>query len=367
MKQNHLILITALLLATVQLKAQITVKTTGQVMVGEEYTGSDHLIPPSQFDTITVLKVFGPFNMAAGGRLRFGDANSLNAMNVAVGEAGTTDTDQLWLHGKKGTYLTSSAWAQDTVAYYDPLLGNFFKFNCDVKTSGVFIQSDSRFKEDIEPVEDVLSSLSGLEPVTYHLKPNFESNRNMGEVYTEKDKKDKEFFDKFYQELQQDPRRYGFLAQNVQEAFPLLVRTDKEGYRYVDYIGLIPILVQSINELQAKIARLNGETPIVSKAPTQSTMGNELSEDRVSAKLFQNAPNPFSNSTEIRYTLPESVTQAVVYIYDLQGKQVKSIAANGRGTASVTLNGNDLSAGMYIYALVADGQEIDSKRMILTK
>ena len=168
MKKINKTLVAAMLLATVSVNAQITVKPTGQVMVGEEYTGADHLIPPSQRDTITALKVFGPYNMGAGGRMRFGDAGSLNAMNVAVGELGSSDSDKLWLHGKLGTYLTSSAWVQDTVAYYDPSRGNFFKFNCDVKTSGVFIQSDSRFKDDIEPVENVLSSLSGLEPVTYH-------------------------------------------------------------------------------------------------------------------------------------------------------------------------------------------------------
>jgi hypothetical protein len=28
---------------------------------------------------------------------------------------------------------------------------------------------------------------------------------------------------------------------------------------------------------------------------------------------------------------------------------------------------SELAAGMYLYALIADGQEVDTKRMILTK
>ena len=59
--------------------------------------------------------------------------------------------------------------------------------------------------------------------------------------------------------------------------------------------------------------------------------------------------------------------QADLYIYDMQGKQVKRITVSDRGESAVTLHGSELQAGMYIYALIADGQEVDSKRMILTK
>jgi hypothetical protein len=38
-----------------------------------------------------------------------------------------------------------------------------------------------------------------------------------------------------------------------------------------------------------------------------------------------------------------------------------------RGDATVTIAGNELSAGMYLYALIADGKVVATKRMILTK
>ena len=85
------------------------------------------------------------------------------------------------------------------------------------------------------------------------------------------------------------------------------------------------------------------------------------------ARLYQNAPNPWNSETVIRYNLPESVMHADIYIYDMQGKQLKSIPAQGRGENRVTLTAHDLQAGMYIYALVADGNLVDSKQMILTK
>jgi hypothetical protein len=34
---------------------------------------------------------------------------------------------------------------------------------------------------------------------------------------------------------------------------------------------------------------------------------------------------------------------------------------------SVTIEGHTLKAGMYLYTLIADGKEVDTKRMILTK
>ena len=85
------------------------------------------------------------------------------------------------------------------------------------------------------------------------------------------------------------------------------------------------------------------------------------------AKLYQNAPNPWNSETVIRYSLPQDVSRADIYIYDMQGKQLMSIPAQGRGESQVVLTARDLKAGMYLYALVADGALIDSKQMILTQ
>jgi len=82
--------------------------------------------------------------------------------------------------------------------------------------------------------------------------------------------------------------------------------------------------------------------------------------------LYQNSPNPFSVSTKIEYYLPADVQKATIYIYDMNGTQLKSIPLNQKGNGSITINGNELKAGMYMYSLIADGQVVDTKRMILT-
>lgn len=83
--------------------------------------------------------------------------------------------------------------------------------------------------------------------------------------------------------------------------------------------------------------------------------------------LYQNTPNPFSNETTIEYYVNTMKANAFVVVYDLNGRELNrfSIAETGKGF--VTLNSDNMVAGMYIYSLVIDGQEIDSKKLVLSK
>ena len=357
-----LFLLAAFLLtgAANQVSAQLIIRNSGHAELGVKPSSNDP-------DTVTMLKIFGPIgDNKAAARITFGDS-----AYVAVGEYGTTDTDKIWLHGKNGFYITKGAGTPDALAYYDPSLSTHFNFNSDVQAIGFLVQSDERYKEDIEPVEDVLGSLQTLEPVTYRLKSHLAAGRMADAPLQGKNRSEMEANERYYQNLEKSSERYGFLAQNVKEVFPQLVHTDENGFMSVDYIGLIPILVQSINELRTELAAVKGEaqeedaTPMM-LSPQQSAQ-NELEAGLGVAKLDQNAPNPWNSETVIRYSLPESVGLAFIYIYDMQGAQLKSIPANGRGESQITLTARDLKAGMYLYALVADGTLIDSKQMILTK
>jgi hypothetical protein len=97
---------------------------------------------------------------------------------------------------------------------------------------------------------------------------------------------------------------------------------------------------------------------------TSDTLDSDLV---ANAFLYQNIPNPFTVSTEIKYFLPESVTNATIYIYNMNGLQIKSCPIQVKGNGSITINGSELKAGMYIYTLIAGGKEVDTKRMILTE
>ena len=327
-----------LLACASQVNAQLIIRNNGHAEVGTNPSVNDQ-------DSLTVLKIFGSDGETpAAARIAMG-----NGQDVMVGELGSS---RLQLHGKEGIYMTVKPGSQltDTIMYYDPSRSTAFNFAYDINASGIFLQSDERFKENIEPVENVLAPLMSLEAVSYNLKGDQRTAPGRRAAAGKQDE------------------RYGFLAQNVKDVFPQLVHTDNSGYMYVDYIGLIPILVQSINELQARLDAVESASQEAMPAALQAAQQTGQQELGVSAaKLYQNAPNPWSNETVIRYSLPQSVASADIYIYDMQGSQLKRIPAQGRGESQVTLTAHDLKAGMYIYALVADGALIDSKQMVITK
>ena len=376
---KFLLSIALIICATFVTNAQLYVDSLGIVQVGN----FEHDIFAEREswakDTTILLNIKGYGECWSNAKIAIGDASSLFAQNVSVGEVrnGDGDTDQLWLHGKKGVYYTAGNRSQDTIFYYDTNLGNDFHFNCNVLASNISLASDSRFKSDITPLESSLQSIASLSPVSYKLLPRFGcgmSDDIPAGALSEKELKDIEYFNKFHKSLENDGPHFGFIAQEVKEIYPELVHTDQDGYMYIDYIGMIPLLVNAIGELNAQIAELkaenedlnqsviNAQQPAVENAPS-----SQIADDFLRNALYQNNPNPFSTSTSIAMSLRSDVAQAVVYIFDMQGNMLRSIPVSERGNVSVTIEGGDLNAGMYIYSLIADGKEIASKRMILTK
>lgn len=158
-------------------------------------------------------------------------------------------------------------------------------------------------------------------------------------------------------------KHYGLIAQELQQIYPDLVKESQEGYLTINYLEIIPLLVSSVQELNSKLEKYENGT--VKKAPAYKPEDTEL--DAIVTTLYQNTPNPFTESTLIQCDIAKSVVNANLYIYNMNGEQKTEFVITERGSTSVTIDGGSLSAGMYLYALVADGQVIDTKRMILTK
>jgi hypothetical protein len=156
-------------------------------------------------------------------------------------------------------------------------------------------------------------------------------------------------------------KEFGFIAQEVKELFPELVEEGDDGVLAINYTGLIPLLVESIKELNKKITDLESR---VGESVTIRSTGNE----QISvpgAILYQNIPNPSAVGTSIAYELPENYSSAYLYIYNMSGNQIKSYLLNG-SSGEVKVSANELPAGTYIYTLAVNGIRIDTKRMILT-
>lgn len=210
-------------------------------------------------------------------------------------------------------------------------------------THGVSYTSDKRFKKDIKPITSALEKIKQLNGVSYNWRKD-------------------EFKDKNFDDLNQ----IGFIAQEVEKVIPQAVIKDGEGYYAMNYTMLIPVLTEAMKEQQKMIEQQQKEIDEL-KAIVKGTAPKSILENPVKTiQLFQNVPNPFSKETDIKFFLPETVKQANLTIYDMQGKQLRKIDINERNEASIKINAKELPAGMYMYSLIADGKEMDTKRMILT-
>jgi hypothetical protein len=64
--------------------------------------------------------------------------------------------------------------------------------------------------------------------------------------------------------------------------------------------------------------------------------------------------------------LADDATNAAICIFDMSGKMLKKLPVSS-GMTSVSINGWELGEGMFLYTLIVNGREIDTKRMIMTK
>ncbi len=95
--------------------------------------------------------------------------------------------------------------------------------------------------------------------------------------------------------------------------------------------------------------------------------GNSGNSIPVEFLLEQNYPNPFNPETSIRFHLPQS-SFVTLKIYDVNGKLAATLL-NGfkfAGAYNITVNGNNLSSGVYYYTLNA-GNYSQTKKMVLVK
>ncbi len=89
--------------------------------------------------------------------------------------------------------------------------------------------------------------------------------------------------------------------------------------------------------------------------------------ERVSNKaiLYQNIPNPFKNTSIIKYYVPVSVSKAEMVFSNTSGQIVSRVPLEDRGEGVLNVNSEGLPSAIYYYALYIDGKKVDSKKMAI--
>jgi trimeric autotransporter adhesin len=226
--------------------------------------------------------------------------------------------------------------------------------------------SDGRFKRDIREDVSGLSFVKQLKPVSYVLD-NIAYDSHVGIINDEKMSQTRVVTNTnrstgfVAQEVEAIVKKFGFAFTGVESP-----KNDKDTYsiRYSDFV--VP-LVKAVQELAAIVEKQQAEIELLKGGSLPNTKLNASADEKTNVILYQNAPNPFKVETEIRMSIPSTIREAKLYVYDLQGKPLNSFEIKERGNPSIRIEGGTLSSGMYLYALIADNKIIDIKKMILTE
>ena len=99
----------------------------------------------------------------------------------------------------------------------------------NVRANGMVLSSDKRYKNSIQTLNNSLAILSQVRGTSY-----WWNDQNISKKL-----------------------QIGFIAQELESILPNLVHTDENGYKAVNYIGLIPVMTEAIKEQQSTIAEQN--------------------------------------------------------------------------------------------------------------
>ena len=117
-------------------------------------------------------------------------------------------------------------------------------------------------------------------------------------------------------------------------------------------------------------ATYNGGANVVTWACDNQTSGRPMSSNGYATAdmLLSVYPNPFQNSTQIAFELPQQM-QVVLEVYTVLGRRVAVITERSyeAGQHFLDWDTHKISSGMYFLKMKADGELIDTQRLLLMR
>jgi hypothetical protein len=258
-----------------------------------------------------------------------------------------------------GIYGSTADWA----SYAGYFAGNVF-------STGSYLPSARSLKQNITDLSSAMSLIVKLQPKEYEYKQEgiFKSMH-----------------------LPQG-RRYGLIAEEVEEMLPGLIKetafdprmaqhpdstgtssasqaSEKIEFKAVNYIELIPILIKGMQEqnaeLQAKDDKIAALEARLTKIETLLNNGTNRTITSINGTLEQNMPNPVRSGTRISYSVPEGAGRAQLVLTDALGRTIKSMQLSASGVLNI--DATALSSGVYNYSLIVDGKTVQTRKMTVVR
>ena len=231
----------------------------------------------------------------------------------------------------------------------------------DITASAFNVSSDRRMKKDIVDIDasqydKYMNYIRNIESATFRYKQETNESRPIPHL--------------------------GVIAQSLPAEVqahisetPSAQGEGRLGVSLADMQGLLLVGVKAVDAsnraLQTEVAELkvtvkNIETALASCCTNYSSQRNDMGTATEKAALEQNAPNPFSEETTIRFFLPSNST-AELKVMSLEGQLILSNVITKSGYGVVRITGSTMAAGTYTYTLLVDGKAVESKIMVLTR
>ena len=165
----------------------------------------------------------------------FGSAGSVNAVSDTSGQIGIDLTLSTGTLSALASGLTTTS---DVQFNSIGVGGTPSTVSGEIRATGdivAFYSSDERLKENIQPIPNALEKVEAISGNTYDWKGGFENIHS----HTGND--------------------VGVIAQEIEKVLPHAVVDRETGYKAVNYEKIVPLLIEAIKELSAKIDKLENK------------------------------------------------------------------------------------------------------------
>jgi len=193
--------------------------------------------------------------------------------------------------------------------------------------------SDKRLKTNERDFEYGLKDVLTLSPIYYNYNGKAGTNTELTHVgiYAQDLKK---VAPELVSEFTYEETEVEINSHNGEIEVQQKVKNTPENYLSINESSIKYMLINAVKEQQEIITTLEeriNKMEALLNSDTESPRTSQTVELGMLGQLLQNQPNPFNETTTIKYTLPQ------------------------------------LGAGTYVYTLIVDGQVVDTKKMVLTK
>lgn len=247
-----------------------------------------------------------------------------------------------------GVFGSSESW-DGGISTGDRYAGFFHgkvKVTNSIEATAFNLSSDYRLKENIKSLDsESMENIMKLNVVSYNIKQRIVDTGDTATASISYYTEDSNLLQKTH---------YGLIAQELQDVYPDLVYEGGDGYLSVNYVELIPILIQSIQSLKKEVDQLK-ENKKTSKRITTSTTNIEKELSSIQKISISDL------SITITCAVSSSVKEANMIIYAPNGTQIYSNVIKERGQIEIEIKDLTLYEGIFVCSLLTD-DDIDSRR-----